>query len=927
MNIIPTKLASDAYALSAAIVILLCLSTSVAADDHAPIVPGYQRFAEVEEFTNADHGQLLLNELNCMSCHQGESSWSMKPKQAPILTDVGSRVFPEHFARFISDPHTSKPGTTMPNVLAGKSDREKSEIAETIAHFLASSGEASKQGVSAAAIQQGEKLYHEIGCVACHDPQNKDVHIETSIPLGDLGTKYTVSGLTNFIKNPLHVRPSGRMPQFNLDATEASRIAAYLLRNAVVVSKTNFAYYEGSWEQLPDFDQLKPKSTGISNGFDLLVGDKKDNFGVVYTGYWITTKNAKYKFRLGSDDGSRLIIDGQTIVTNDGIHGMQFKEANQVRITSGTHEVRIEFFDKGGGKELEVQVFGDGLDGVGLQTLMQTTKQPPASDKDAFVLDPEKAVAGKLHFQDLGCASCHEMKVDGAVLNSTAVAAKPIKEVNVEVGCLSGAQDAPQFGLTDHQVKCLTAAIKRLKNPPPGPVNPGQVIHEKLLTLNCYACHNRETNDSILGGVVDVTGDSYEIFGRKEWFTGTQIEMGDEGQHPPALKSAGAKLNPQWLSKVLNEGIKSRPYMLTRMPKFGGKNVFGELVDELIAVDKLGQPINVTQSEPERKVKAHGRFLAGEEALSCIKCHTFGKFKATGVQSIDLTTMTQRLSKDWFQAYMLKPSKFRRGTRMPESWPGGKSYYPDMLDGDADKQIDALWKYLADGEGAAKPKGLVRAKFEIKAVDRPMIYRNFIKGAGARAIGVAYPQQSNIAFDAENCRMAILWQENFIDASRHWTGRGQGFEAPLGENILQLHDGIVFSSQPVTDQWPSKFSVDERPKFKGYRFDKLRQPIFKYVVGDVTIEDQPLPDVVNDKPFIKRKMRFSSAGSKTISYLAAVGNAIEINGTVIKVGDDYSTKLTNVKEIKLIKQGGQKAAIAIIDLSSGFAEVEQSYLW
>ena len=927
MNIIVSQQARFTLCVALIVTFFGFGSEGLFADDHAPVVPGYQRFAEVEEFTQAQHGMLLLNELNCLACHQGESSWAMKPKQAPILTDVGDRVLPEYFASFIRDPHAAKPGTTMPNLLVGKSDAEKSEIAETIGHFLASTGTTDKQGVSAAAIKKGETLFHTIGCVACHDPQKEDAHIETSIPLGDLGAKYTVPGLVSFLKNPLHVRPSGRMPQFNLAAGEAQRIAAYLLRDAVVESKTSFAYYEGNWERIPNFDQLEPKSIGIANGFELLVGDKNDGFGIVFTGYWKTTKNAKFKFRIGSDDGSRLIIDGRTIVTNDNLHGLEFKEADNVDIPAGIHEVRVEFFEGGGGEALQVEVYGDGLDGVGLQTLLRPTKEPPTKEEGDFVFDSSKSAAGKIHFQALGCASCHEIKIDGAKLKSTATAAKPVSELNPQAGCLSAGQATAQFGLTDHQVKCLTAAIENIKNPPPGPVVPGQVIHEKLLTLNCYACHNRETEDSILGGVVDITGDSLEVFGRKDWFTGTQVEMGDEGQHPPALKSAGAKLNPEWLSKVLNDGIKSRPYMLTRMPKFGGKKVFGELVDELIRNDKLADPAEVVQTESENKIKAHGRFLAGEEALSCIKCHSFGKHKATGIQAIDLTTMTQRLSKDWFQAYMLKPSKFRRGTRMPESWPGGKTFYPDILDGDAQKQIDALWTFLADGSAAPKPKGLVRTKLEIKAVDRPMIYRNFIEGAGPRAIGVGYPQQVNIAFDAQDCRMAILWQENFIDASRHWTARGQGFEAPLGENILQLHDGVVFTTEPITDKWPSEFSAEQRPQFKGYRFDKLRQPIFNYVVGGVTIADHPLPESIDDRPLIKRTLRFTSADAKTISYLAAIGSMVEINDATIKVGSDYKTELTNVKEIKLVKLGDKQAAVAVIDLSSGSAEVEQSYDW
>ena len=913
--------------------ILACLGVaasfvkSTLADDHVPVVPGYQRFLEVEEFSPAQHGMLLLNELNCMSCHQGKSGWAVQPKQAPILTGIGERVFPEHFAEFISDPHAVKPGTTMPDVLQGKSDEEKSEIAEAIGHFLASTGKTNKQSVSAAAIQHGKTLFHTIGCVACHDPQDEDTHIESSVPLGNLGAKYSVTGLVSFLQNPMHFRPSGRMPKFNLRPGETQRIAAYLLRDTVVESQTNFAYYEGNWERLPDFDQLKPKSTGISNGFELALGDKQDGYGIVFTGYWTTAKSAKYKFRLGSDDGSRLIIDGKTIVTNDNLHGLEFREANDVSIQAGLHEVRVEFFEGSGGEALQVEVYGEGLDGVGLQTLLRSNKEPSAQEEGRFVVDAAKASAGKIHFQALGCANCHEMKIEHSKLGSTAAAAKPLKQLDLQRGCLS-AEPTIEFGLTAHQIKSLTAAINKIKNPPPGPSPPQQVIHEKLLTLNCYACHNRETENSILGGVVDVTGDSLEVFGRKDWFTGTQIGMGDEGQHPPALKSVGAKLNSQWLNKVLNEGIKSRPYMHTRMPMFGGENVFGQLAQELIAIDKLTQPIEeVIQTQSERQVKAHGRFLAGNEALSCINCHTFGKFKATGVQAIDLTTMTERLSKDWFHAYMLKPSKFRRGTRMPESWPGGKSFYPDILDGDAQKQIDAVWTYLSDGSKAPKPKGLVRTKFEIKAVDRPKIYRNFIAGAGARAIGVGYPQQVNIAFDAQNCRMAILWQENFIDASRHWTGRGQGFEPPLGENILQLHDGVVWTTEPIADQWPSEFTAQQRPRFKGYRFDKNRQPIFDYVVGGVIIEEHPLPVSTDDRPLLKRAFRFTSTGNKSISYLAAVGKTIEIKDSTISVGSDYKTTLTNVKEIKLIKLGDNQAALAVIDLSSGSAEVEQSYDW
>lgn len=255
-------------------------------DDHHPIVPGFERFVEIEEVTDIERGNLLLNELNCMSCHESKSQWSVDAKQAPILTEVGTRVVPEHFESFLLDPHGTKPGTTMPDVLSGKPEAERKAIAESIAHFLASTGKAIRQTSGSEFVSQGEILFHKIGCVACHDPQNEDVTIATSIPLGDLGKKYTLSGLTKFVQNPLHVRPSGRMPQFSLTGQEAQMIATYLLRDTIVESKINFAYYEGTWEKLPNFEQLKPVKTGTASGFDVTAGLKRDNFGMVFTGYW-----------------------------------------------------------------------------------------------------------------------------------------------------------------------------------------------------------------------------------------------------------------------------------------------------------------------------------------------------------------------------------------------------------------------------------------------------------------------------------------------------------------------------------------------------------------------------------------------------------------------------------------------------------------
>ena len=113
----------------------------------------------------------------------------------------------------------------------------------------------------------------------------------------------------------------------------------------------------------------------------------------------------------------------------------------------------------------------------------------------------------------------------------------------------------------------------------------------------------------------------------------------------------------------------------------------------------------------------------------------------------------------------------------PSFWPEGKSARPDILDGNTTRQIEAIWASLSRGSEGGLPPGLVQGRMELVATNEPVIYRNFIEGAGARAIGVGYPEKANLAFDADQLRLAMIWQGPFIDAAMHRIGRGEGLES------------------------------------------------------------------------------------------------------------------------------------------------------
>lgn len=115
----------------------------------------------------------------------------------------------------------------------------------------------------------------------------------------------------------------------------------------------NFAYYEGTWDKLPDFDSLAPVKTGVVKGFDISPRNQDDNFAFRFTGYVNIPEEDRYTFFTKSDDGSRLYIGSKIVVDNDGLHGAQEKTGS-IKLKAGLHPIAVTFFEKGGGQELSV---------------------------------------------------------------------------------------------------------------------------------------------------------------------------------------------------------------------------------------------------------------------------------------------------------------------------------------------------------------------------------------------------------------------------------------------------------------------------------------------------------------------------------------------------------------------------------------------
>ncbi|MCQ2149122.1 MAG: alkaline phosphatase family protein [Bacteroidales bacterium] len=119
-------------------------------------------------------------------------------------------------------------------------------------------------------------------------------------------------------------------------------------------------------EQLPDFTKFgRADAVGYVSNFTLdgiPVKPEEDDFAVIFTSNLKIAKSGKYRFLLGSDDGSRLIIDGKTVIDNDGSHtyGEKF---GVIELEEGLHKIKVEYFEDCDGQSLNLSF---GLDGQGL---------------------------------------------------------------------------------------------------------------------------------------------------------------------------------------------------------------------------------------------------------------------------------------------------------------------------------------------------------------------------------------------------------------------------------------------------------------------------------------------------------------------------------------------------------------------------------
>lgn len=163
-------------------------------------------------------------------------------------------------------------------------------------------------------------------------------------------TSFTVNGLAMLQTYGFYVRA--------VDATGNVSPTSNQVSGTAALNGLSYKYYEGSWNNLPDFSTLTPILTGVSPNVTLTPKLAADNFGFLWEGFIKIPANGTYKFETNSDDGSKLYFgnydfNATALVDNDGLHGGQYREGS-ITLTAGIYPIAISFFEKTGGEAMNV---------------------------------------------------------------------------------------------------------------------------------------------------------------------------------------------------------------------------------------------------------------------------------------------------------------------------------------------------------------------------------------------------------------------------------------------------------------------------------------------------------------------------------------------------------------------------------------------
>ena len=122
-------------------------------------------------------------------------------------------------------------------------------------------------------------------------------------------------------------------------------------------------FYGEDMDKLPNFS-TEPVREGHVTEFSALsvLGEdgRQEQVALLMESQLDIQKAGTYVFYTNSDDGSKLYVNENLVVDNDGDHGVR-ERSGSIELPKGLHHIRVAHFNGGGGYHLDVKYKGEGI--------------------------------------------------------------------------------------------------------------------------------------------------------------------------------------------------------------------------------------------------------------------------------------------------------------------------------------------------------------------------------------------------------------------------------------------------------------------------------------------------------------------------------------------------------------------------------------
>ncbi len=643
----------------------------------------------IDDFEKTNFSELKARVDRCQTCHLGSGEPLMADAPQPFTTHPLPELLkihnPEKFG--CTTCHRGQGNALTTGYAHGDEDHywETPLLKKTDVYASCNSCHANQNALkSAPYFTKAKQVMLEVGCYACHQIDGYENLPPIGPELKNVSAKVKPEWVYNWILNPKAYNPNTRMPNYKFLPEEAEAVTAFLFDKSknsnFKFANSNGSYKGGSSAKgklifnevgcqachvIGDETKVREKrntSYDIAPELSHVSGKLSPDF--IYD--WI--KNPRHynpttkmpNLRLTDSEARDIVAYLQTMSDSRNKDSRKLEINKKEKIDFGEKLVRSNgcygcHVIEGMERESKISV---NLSDFGRKKVEQM------DFGDVKELDKE----GELEFEikDGKVAVQHSWDgwVYGKLYNSRLFQTERIP------------QKMPVFNFRDEEIKLLRMLLLSYRGDKPNKkyqqtfdqrirdLDQGQ----KLITR--YACIN-----------------CHEIEDHGSYFSAT---LEDPSMGPPMITMEGAKVQEPWLNEFIKGPSPIRPWLKVRMPTFSfSENELNDLTKYFLAVSKQELRLrDYSAFQPNKSTLAEGKLMF--DSYQCLKCHVLGKGESSGSLGPNLSLTAKRLKPEWVVEWLKDPQAIQPGTMMPGYWPDGQTALPDVLEGDAKKQMEAI---------------------------------------------------------------------------------------------------------------------------------------------------------------------------------------------------------------------------------------------